>query len=90
MWILASWIYEWIVSMLQPSVVRVPDVSQMDAYDARRTLRMLGLRARAVRPDGPAGHLVVRAQDPAPGVTAKRGTVVTLYLISAEGLEYAS
>jgi len=24
MWILASWIYEWIVSMLQPSVVRVP------------------------------------------------------------------
>jgi PASTA domain len=87
--LLLTWIYEWVVSMLQPSVVRVPDVCQMRTVTARSQLRKLGLRARAVEPEGPGGYLVVRAQDPAPGTEAKRHTVVTLYLVSGEGVEYA-
>jgi beta-lactam-binding protein with PASTA domain len=89
MQLLVTWIYEWVVSMFQPSVVRVPDVRQMPTVAARSELRKLGLRASAVEPDGPRGYLIVRAQDPAPGTSAKRGTVVTLYLVSTEGLEYA-
>ena len=88
MWILASWIYDWIVSMLQPSVVRVPELRQMAPVTARSVLRRLGLRARAVRPDGQGGYWFVSAPDPAPGTAAKRGTVVTLYLMSGEGVEF--
>lgn len=89
MWILATWIYEWVVSMFQPSVVRVPDLLGMHPVTARSAVRKLGLRARPVRPDGPSDYWVVGAQDPAPGLAAKRGTVVTLYLMPGDGVEYA-
>ncbi len=81
--------YEWVVSMLQPSVVRVPDVRGEYTTGARHQLRMLGLRVRAVQPDGPIMGRRVRAQEPAPGTNAKRGTVVRLYLVPEEGVEYA-
>jgi beta-lactam-binding protein with PASTA domain len=89
MCMLMTWIYEWVVSILQPSVVRVPDVRKTPTVTARSALRKLGLRARAVRPDGPSGYFLVSAQDPAPGTAAKRGTVVTLYLMAGEGVEHA-
>lgn len=75
--------------MLQPSVVRVPDVRGEYAGAARHQLRMLGLRARAIEPAGPIIGRRVRAQDPAPGTSAKRGTVVSLYLMPEEGVEFA-
>jgi len=89
MWILVTWIYDWAISMLQPSIVQVPDLRLMQPVTARSAVRRLGLRARAVRPEGPSGDLLVRAQDPPPGTAAKRGTLVTLYLISGEGVESA-
>jgi beta-lactam-binding protein with PASTA domain len=89
MYMLLTWIYEWSVGMLAPSVVAVPDVRQMGTVAASSALRKLGLRSRAVEPDGPGGTLIVRAQDPVAGTQAKRGTVVTLYLMSGDGYEYA-
>jgi beta-lactam-binding protein with PASTA domain len=86
---LLTWIYEWVIGMLAPSVVAVPDVRRMGTVAARSTLRKLGLRSRAVEPDGPRGTLTVGAQDPVAGTQAKRGTVVILYLISSGGYEYA-
>jgi beta-lactam-binding protein with PASTA domain len=83
-----TWIYEWVVSMLQPSVIRVPDVRGQHAVTARHQLRMLGLRVRAVEQDGPSDR--VRATDPPPGTAAKRGTVVTLYLVPEDGVEYGT
>lgn len=74
--------------MLQPSVVRVPDVRGEYTGGARHQLRMLGLRVRAIQPDGPAIGRRVRAQEPASGTAARRGTVVRLYLVPEEGLEY--
>jgi beta-lactam-binding protein with PASTA domain len=79
--------YEWVVSMTQPSVVRVPDVGGHYTGTARHQLRMLGLRVKAVHPDGGMGRRV-RSQDPAPGSDAKRGTVVSLYLVPESGVEY--
>jgi len=75
--------------MLQPSVVRVPDVRGEYAGVARHQLRLRGLRARAIEPAGPVIGSRVRAQDPAPGTNAKRGTVVRLYLVPEDGVEYA-
>lgn len=83
---LVQWVYEWVVSMLQPSVVRVPDVRGVYTGVARHQLRMLGLRVKAPQPGGPVIARRVRAQDPAPGTDAKRGTVVTLYLVPDEGV----
>ena len=80
--------YEWVVSMTQPSVVRVPDVRGLYTGGARHQLRMLGLKVRTVQPDGGLGRLV-RAQDPAPSTDAKRGTVVVLYLVPESGYAYA-
>jgi beta-lactam-binding protein with PASTA domain len=74
--------------MLQPSVVRVPDVRGEYTAGARHQLRMLGLRVSAIQPDGPAIGRRVRAQEPAPGTDAKRGTVVSLYLVPEGGVEY--
>jgi beta-lactam-binding protein with PASTA domain len=71
------------MSMLQPSVVQVPDLRDMHMPSARSALHRLGLRARAVEPDGPRAllpSLTVAAQHPAPGTAAKRRTIVTLYL----------
>ena len=75
--------------MLQPSVVRVPDLRGETAAWARHQLRMRGLRVRAVEQDGPGPSDYVRATDPVPGTAAKRGTVVTMYLVPGEGLDYA-
>jgi serine/threonine-protein kinase len=86
----AMWIIEWVVSMTRPSVVPVPDVSgQVDIW-ARHTIRMQGLRARAVAPDGAVRADYVRTTDPPPGTRVKRGTVVTMYLVPGDGgYEYA-
>lgn len=86
-WALLNFIYEWVVSMLQPSVVTIPDVrGQKDAW-ARHQLRMLGLRVRAVEDVVPSEY--VRATDPPPGTSAKRATVVTMYLVPGESVDYA-
>jgi beta-lactam-binding protein with PASTA domain len=87
--LLMTFVVDWIVSMLQPTVVRVPDLSEVGPVTASRQLRRLGLRPRTVRPESPGRYLRVRAQEPAPGTDAKRGTVVTLYLASGEGVQHA-
>ena len=85
-WALALVTYEWVVSMLQPSVVTIPDVSgQTDAW-ARHQLRMLGLRVRAVEEVVPSDY--VRSTDPPAGTSAKRGTVVTMYCVPGDSVEY--
>jgi hypothetical protein len=43
---LAQWIADWIYSMLQPSVVEIPDVTGRGDAWARHLLRMSGLRVR--------------------------------------------
>lgn len=89
---LLEWLYEWVISMTQPSVVRVPAVCGMGPAAARSELHKLGLRAKAVEPDGQRAYLPslhVAAQEPAPGTAAKRRTVVTMYLALTSGAEYA-
>lgn len=86
-WALAMFVYEWVVSMLQPSVVTIPDVrGQTDAW-ARHQLRVLGLRVRAVEEVVPSDY--VRATDPPAGTSARRGTVVTMYCVPGDGVDYA-
>jgi beta-lactam-binding protein with PASTA domain len=78
--------------MFQPSVVQVPDLRNMHVPSARSKLHYLGLRARAVEPDGPRAFLpslTVAAQEPPPGTAAKRRSVVTLYLVADGGVEYS-
>jgi beta-lactam-binding protein with PASTA domain len=80
---LATVIADWIYSMLQPTIVTVPDVTgEVDAW-ARHLLRRLGLRVRAVEDIVPSDY--VRATDPPAGTQAKRGTVVTMYCVPGEG-----
>lgn len=83
---LIMWVYDWVVAMLAPTVVRVPDVTGQGVPSSRRQLRRLGLRVRAV--DQASALDRVRGMDPGPGTEAKRGTVVTLHC-DGGGPEYS-
>jgi eukaryotic-like serine/threonine-protein kinase len=65
-----------------PDVVAVPDVTGMEAADARAALEEAGFRPRGVARDTaePSEEGVVLEQDPAGATEAERGSSVTIYV----------
>lgn len=61
---------DWIYSMLQPSIVTIPDVTgQVDAW-ARHLLRMRGLRVPAVEQTVPSDYAARLTRQRAPRPSA--------------------
>jgi serine/threonine-protein kinase len=65
-----------------PDIVPVPDVTGMEAADARATLEEAGFRPRGVAQDtaDPDEEGVVLDQDPAGTTEAERGSTVTIFV----------
>jgi eukaryotic-like serine/threonine-protein kinase len=65
-----------------PDIVPVPDVTGMEAADARATLEEAGFRPRGVAQDttDPDEEGVVLDQDPAGATEAERGSTVTIFV----------
>jgi serine/threonine-protein kinase len=65
-----------------PDIVPVPDVTGMEAADARATLEEAGFRTRGVAQDttDPDEEGVVLDQDPTGTTEAERGSTVTIFV----------